>query len=149
MSEPSEPIFYESPPPPSPAFTQLNVAAIVLIVLASIAWLYGIVNIGVILWKGIPPAPDADPARSSGYYVGAYGTIVIFALADILAPVLIFGAAQMLRRRGYGFCKATAILAMLPVSTHCMCVLTLPLGIWALVLLLRPDVKAAFVRAGG
>jgi hypothetical protein len=45
--------------------------------------------------------------------------------------------------RSYGFAFAAAILAMIPCLTPC-CVLGLPFGIWALVVLNKPEVKSQF-----
>lgn len=39
--------------------------------------------------------------------------------------------------------RPAAILAMIPCVSPC-CLLGLPLGIWALIVLLKPEVKAAF-----
>jgi hypothetical protein len=50
----------------------------------------------------------------------------------------------MLRRRAFAFARISAILAMLPITTNCCCIATLPLGIWALVLLNSADVRDAF-----
>ena len=58
------------------------------------------------------------------------------------AGFLIAGAVQMMRLRSYPHAVAAAILAMLPWSPGWL--LGLPFGIWALVVLRRPDVKMAF-----
>jgi serine/threonine protein kinase/WD40 repeat protein len=50
----------------------------------------------------------------------------------------------LLQRRSYAAAMAGAVLAMIPVTP--LVLLTLPLGLWALVILLRPEVKAAFDR---
>jgi hypothetical protein len=63
------------------------------------------------------------------------------------AALIAFGAWQMLKLRSWGFALAASILAMIPCFTSCCCLLGLPAGIWALVVLLDPDVKAAFAAA--
>jgi uncharacterized membrane-anchored protein YhcB (DUF1043 family) len=60
-----------------------------------------------------------------------------------IGGVLIFGAMQMLRLQNYGLCVATSILAM---TAPPGLLLGLPLGIWSLVLLTRPEVRRAFDR---
>lgn len=66
----------------------------------------------------------------------------------ILVPSLLFNAVtlgaglRMRVARNYGLSMAGAICAVIPCSG--MCVLTTPVGIWALVTLLDADVKAAF-----
>jgi hypothetical protein len=56
--------------------------------------------------------------------------------------VIVAGAAGMLRLRFYWLAVTSPVLAVLPVSLGC--VVGLPAGLWALGLLLRPEVKAAF-----
>jgi hypothetical protein len=55
---------------------------------------------------------------------------------------VIFGAVKMLRLQSYGLAMAAAIVAMLPCQ--CCCVLGLPFGIWALVVMNKPEVKSQF-----
>jgi hypothetical protein len=52
------------------------------------------------------------------------------------------GAIQMLKLRSYPFALAAAILAVIPWSAAW--ILGLPFGIWALVILAKPDVRAIF-----
>jgi hypothetical protein len=80
-----------------------------------------------------PFGQDAPPALSA-----AFG--VIFAL---VSAVIAAGAASMMRIRTYPLSMTSAILSMLNIS-NCCCVLGLPFGIWALIILCREDVKAAF-----
>ena len=61
----------------------------------------------------------------------------------IIAVVVLLGAMRMKRLESYGFAMASAILAMIPCFSPC-CLLGLPFGIWALVVLSDGSVKAAF-----
>lgn len=61
----------------------------------------------------------------------------------IMAVVVFMGASKMKNAESYGFAMAAAIIAMIPCLGPC-CLLGLPLGIWALVVLMKPEVKAAF-----
>jgi hypothetical protein len=56
--------------------------------------------------------------------------------------VVIAGSIQMMRLQSHGMATAAAVVAMLPCNLCCL--LGLPIGIWALVVLLREDVKRAF-----
>jgi hypothetical protein len=56
--------------------------------------------------------------------------------------LVVVGAGRMRRRRGYGLALAGVIVAMLPAN-YCW-LLGLPFGIWALAVLLRPEVRGAF-----
>ena len=70
--------------------------------------------------------------------LGAIGGL----LSLIFATFILFGAIRMLSLRNHQLAFAAAILAMLP-CTLC-CVLGLPFGIWALVVLNKPEVKSQF-----
>ncbi len=56
--------------------------------------------------------------------------------------VMMIGAWRMRRLENYPLCVAAAVVAVLPV--HAGFLLGLPFGVWALSLLFRPEVKAAF-----
>jgi hypothetical protein len=60
-----------------------------------------------------------------------------------LSVVVLIGGLQMLQLQRYTFCLCTAILAMLPCISPCCCI-GLPAGIWALVILAKPEVRSAF-----
>lgn len=64
-------------------------------------------------------------------------------LGGVLALVCLFGAISMLRLRSYGFAMASAIIMLFPCG-NCCCLLNIGFGIWALVVLSKPEVKAAF-----
>jgi serine/threonine protein kinase len=57
------------------------------------------------------------------------------------APFIVFGGIQMLRLRSYAWAVAAAILAIVSVG-----LVSLGMGIWALVILTRPGVREAFAK---
>ncbi len=67
-----------------------------------------------------------------------------FLIAVVAVPVLavLFGALKLRKLQGYEFALVAAILAMVPWSPAV--VIGVPMGIWALVFLNRPQTKAAF-----
>jgi hypothetical protein len=65
------------------------------------------------------------------------------ALFGLLCIVIAAGAISMMRRRIYALSLTSAILSMINCGNLC-CVLGLPFGIWAVVILSRPEVRAAF-----
>jgi hypothetical protein len=73
------------------------------------------------------------------------GTIgIISAVIGIgIAVLIFFGALKMKQLKSYGLSMTAAIVAMVPCISPC-CLVGLPIGIWALVVLLKPEVKAAF-----
>lgn len=72
--------------------------------------------------------------------------IVVQCLFIIVNLVIITGAFFMSRMQSWGMSLTSTILAMVNFGT-CCCVLGLPIGIWSLVILLRPEIKAAFAES--
>ena len=69
---------------------------------------------------------------------------IISILIALVISILIFvGARKMQALHSYEFAFVAAILAMIPCLTPC-CLIGLPFGIWALVVLCRKEVKSQF-----
>jgi hypothetical protein len=62
----------------------------------------------------------------------------------VLGVIVAAGALKLWRLRDYRFCRMATILAMLPLGLGFL--LGVPGGIWTLLVLKRPSVKAAFAR---
>ncbi len=60
-----------------------------------------------------------------------------------IALVRLFGSIKMMKLQSYGLAMATTILTLIPCGT-CCCLLNIGAGIWALVILLKPEVKSSF-----
>ena len=73
------------------------------------------------------------------------GTVgVVSGVIGILLSGLIFaGAMKMKKLESHGLAVAASIVAMIPCLSPC-CLLGLPIGIWAAVVLFKPEVKGAF-----
>lgn len=69
--------------------------------------------------------------------------LVFNVIALIAAVVIILGALKMKRLESYGMAMTAAIVAMIPCISSC-CLVGLPLGIWALVVLNDAEVKNSF-----
>ncbi len=77
-----------------------------------------------------------------GNFLGEWGSLAIFSvlLFKIIPGLLIlFGGYQMLQRRSYAWAIAAGIVSIVACS-----LIGLPIGIWALIVLARDDVKSAF-----
>lgn len=85
---------------------------------------------------------DEIPDRYVEFYEGtvALGSTVVGLL---VAAFIIYAALKMKNLEQWGLVVAASILAMLPCISPC-CIIGLPIGIWCVVILSRPDVKAAF-----
>ena len=133
----------------SDARERLRLPAIGLILVGAINALSGLVLIlGRLasLLKG-SPAP-ADPARRLGYMTWTILSPTVGLLSLIAAPLIIYGAFQMYGAKRYGVARLAAVLALIPVTSVC-CVPGIPIGIWALVVLHQPEVRAAFFGPQG
>ena len=78
--------------------------------------------------------------------VSAFLAAMWFALMAVASGFTILGGVKLLKLRGYGLAMAGAIMAMIPCVGGCF-LLGLPFGIWAMVVLMKPEVKAAFQQA--
>ena len=68
---------------------------------------------------------------------------VQYIVAALIGVVIVIGGVKLLKLSGPTFPIIGSILAMIPCTSGCCCLLGLPAGIWALVVLSRPEVKAA------
>ena len=141
-------------PPPSRAAQDpreaLNVPAILLLVLGGLGVLFDLLSL-------VSPASDLsfldrlpgpmDPqaremaTRLGGALAGASRLLALVGVA--LSGVMAYGAWQMRQLKQYPLALASAIIALLPFGSCCCC-LSLPVGVWALVVLSRSEVKDAF-----
>src|SRR5262249_37354965 len=69
--------------------------------------------------------------------------VVAGSVFGLLSLITFLGGIAMIRKQFYALAIAGCVTAMLNLSDGC-CLLGLPVGIWALVTLLQPDVKASF-----
>ena len=63
-------------------------------------------------------------------------------LGFAVSGFLIFGGMKMRNLQGYGLAMGAAIAAMIPCG-GCCCI-GLPVGIWALITLMKPEIKSQF-----
>jgi len=75
-------------------------------------------------------------------FSGGFG-VGMASLNLVVGIVVVLGAVKMKNLESYGFAMAAAVMAMVPCISPC-CLLGLPFGIWALVVLSDAGVKAAF-----
>jgi len=64
-------------------------------------------------------------------------------LGLLLAGFIIYAALEMRKLSQWGLAIGASVVAMLPCLTPC-CIVGLPVGIWCLVVLMKPEIKAAF-----
>jgi hypothetical protein len=115
--------------------------AISLIVTAALGLTLGILRIlGSILQVGIIAAAHHNDLPA--IFVGPVG-LAVGAIGVIMGIVVLVGAIKMKALENYGFAMAASIIALIPCVSPC-CLLGIPFGIWALVVLSDPVVKSSF-----
>lgn len=80
--------------------------------------------------------------RQPGWAEGPAIGIASNVLGLVIAALVVYGGLQLKSLSSWGWALAGTILAMLPCQ--CGCLLGLPIGIWALIVLLKPEVKQVF-----
>jgi len=140
------PEFASGPPqavPSRPAAEKLNGPATGLIVVAVLGFLTQSVsffwNVFGMSFRGL------GNEQMMNMFTGTIG--VIFNLIGVaIGVVIVIGALKMKKLESHSWAMASSILALIPCVSPC-CVVGLPIGIWALVVLSDADVKAAFPQA--
>ena len=129
---------YAAPAGPAQPTNPLFVPAIVLLVLSIIYLLIVVLSlpIQVVRFSNV----DASTPRGVSQLTGGIGSLVVW-IAMSLA--IIAGSICMLRLKGYSGAMTAAIVSVIPLCSPCF-VLGIPFGIWAIVLLRRPDVRNRF-----
>ena len=130
---------------------QVATPALLLMITGAIGALLALVSMGGSLVGGpqtLDPAllEGMDPAQAEQFmqiFNAMQGGGIFMNIINIAVSGFIFyGGLQMKDLKGYGLSMGAAIVAIIPCFA-CCCI-GLPAGIWALVVLMRDDVKAAF-----
>jgi hypothetical protein len=124
---------------------QLEMPAILLAVAAGIAAFTQVVLLILrVFGAGIGALTGGRAPEQVAHLMAGTIGVIIGVLVLLIQAFIIWGAMQMRQLRSYGAAMAASILGMVPCFFPCCCPLGLPFGIWALVVLLRPEVKTAF-----
>ena len=122
---------------------QVNGPAMGLIVVAILGALAQAAGLIMHLAGAATRAPSQMPnAALVNMFSGTVG-IISGVIGLLMSAVVLLGALKMKKLESYGFAMAASIIAMVPCVSPC-CLLGLPIGIWALVVLMKPEVKSAF-----
>jgi hypothetical protein len=85
----------------------------------------------------------SDSPVPEGLVGGAIGALSAV-LGLVVGGVVLYGGLQMKDLQRYPLCIAAAIGCMVPCVNPCCCIIGLGPGIWSLVMLLKPEIKAQF-----
>lgn len=152
--------FGGSPPPPggdpvARAAELVKVPAILLLVMAGLIALYALYALA----SGGSSAAEFDKALNDPKMTSDAREVLeklrpwllaassrVWTLIPLVGAALIgFGGWQMRQVKSYGLAMTASFVAMLPLfPACCCCVFGLPVGIWSVVVLMKPEVKAAF-----
>lgn len=126
----------------------VSLPAILLMVTSALTFLYGLVSllrpVDTEQLEQLRNNPDLAPMMGMMEFMTSTGGRVAFSLPYLILNALIFfGALKMKNLQSYGLAMTAGILSLIPCCGPCVC-LGIPLGIWALVALRKPEVRASF-----
>jgi hypothetical protein len=135
-----------APLAPRTARSRLVVPAVAIMCLSSLLIAVFTLDFFLVL-PGTPVAgfEGLPPEAKAWMHPLLLGMCVFGVLANVFN---LFAAIQMLRVRTWGVALVGCILVALPLVSSALCLLTLPFSIWAIVVLVKPEVRAAFRRQG-
>jgi hypothetical protein len=127
--------------------------AVGLIVTGGFGIIGGILGLLTPLWMSamvqwLENAQPGNPGLEQMKAMATASTIsqILFGVINLaVAGLTIFAAMRMKNLRSHTLAVVMSIISMLPYLSGCCCV-GLPVGIWALVVLFKPEVKSAFDR---
>ncbi len=108
------------------------------LIVVSVLWSF-FALLGIVYFYSQISAPDAD--AHTRHVLTTYMLYMLVSIAYCL--MLVSGAFSMIRKGSYVWAVATSCLAMVPILGPCY-VLGIPIGIWALIVLRRPQVRESF-----
>jgi len=134
------------PEPGEPPRAKVMAPAIAMLLLAGLGLMMGTLGVIMAMFGDAPPINPDDPEFMQAFQRGRVGALAVVLQVTLssLNLVIIAGAIQMLRFKSWGLALTAAIVSMCNVG-NCCCLLGIPVGIWALVILLQQDVQRAFL----
>ena len=120
-----------------------KVKPMALTLLITMAIMMALIVVGLIFNVLIAGAGAAAGEEGMGAMMSGTQGIIQGVMGLIFGGVIIFGCMQMMKLESYGLGMAACILAMIPCFSPC-CILGIPIGIWCIVVLNDPVVKASF-----
>jgi hypothetical protein len=132
------------------ALGRLNAPGITLIVLGILGVLGAIAGVLMNL-LGMGGNLAGMGGRESGGPMDQYITLmsgglglVLNILNVFLSALIAFGGFKMRTGESYPLALTASILCIVPCTSPCCCLIGIPVGIWALIVLMDKDVKASF-----
>ena len=128
-----------------PAIGLLVTGIISLLMSAGSLVMHLTVVLGFRATSALPPAPSPEFQQIFTLLNALNGPLGL--VSDVfsltMGSLITLGAVKMKNLQSYTFAYTISILAMIPCLSPC-CLIGLPFGIWALVVLSKPEIKAQF-----
>ena len=157
MNPTGQPMGIPAPSAPSGAAKDaLNLPSLFIIILGGLGaalFLVGLVGgasggsmkIVESLMGSLPPDQQEKFRELMAAQASSQGSNVFQSIIGLaFAGLVIFGGLQMRALKNWPIALAACIVAMLPCGSNCCCCIGIPIGIWALITLTKPEVKSAF-----
>jgi hypothetical protein len=137
---------YGSGPPgePSNALTEVNGPAISLMAIASISLVFCL--IGFVVDLAVLATGNVDGGIQQGPIDGTTKFIIRLAWGLVLIATsgfVLYSSIKMKNLQSFQIAYSGSILAVIPCLGPC-CILGIPFGIWAIVVLNKPHIRRAF-----
>jgi hypothetical protein len=111
------------------------------IALALLGFLFSMLGMGM---AGMEGFEDLEGAEFMAPFMSGTVQILSNLISLAAAAFMIYAGMQMRQLNNWGLALAGTIVAMIPCISPCCGLIGIPIGIWALVILLKPEVKTAF-----
>jgi hypothetical protein len=163
-AQPTPPPLGANPPPLSPGYgmsggdgrahaeSEVSGPAIGLMVTGVMGIGYGVLGIlgnifGVTMnslnnFNGMNGMNNPQMMQLMQMSTGALG-IIMSVLKVVLGAFIVYGALKMKSLQQHGLALGAAIVAVIPCISPCCCI-GIPIGIWALIVLNKPEVRGYF-----
>lgn len=131
------------PAQPKSAISSVRAPARSLIIVSTISIVVTTALIASEVYLAVTDPSKVLEGAHSGQWT-RFALRLLLGVSPIGGQVLILsGGLCMLRLKKYRLAQASALLSVLPTCSPCM-LLGIPFGIWAWIVLARPDVRSAF-----
>ena len=127
----------------SDAAEKVNGPALALMILAGLNLALGAFGLLLNLLGSSMSMFQNGPEQVFGNMFSGVVGVASSSLGILLSAVIFYGGLKMKRLENHGLAVAASILAIIPCTSPC-CLLGIPVGILALVVLTKPEVKSAF-----
>lgn len=143
FTPPSAPV---APPPGNPA-DMVSMPATGLLIAGGLGILGQILNLAIHFGLFALSLPFTSNSGMGFSALSSGITVVLSVMGLGVNGFIIYGGLQMKNLQNYTMALIAAIIAVIPCFSPCPCCFVgIAVGIWAIVILVKPEVKAAFAQ---